>query len=82
MPPPQDVVTGCGLQIAVAAASAGLMITRLVPESPLEPEPRDWAMIASRAAGAESLPSMLALIGCTEDTVHEIDLDWYSPRTR
>jgi hypothetical protein len=71
-PPSEEVIAGCRLQVAVAAAHADMKITRISPEPSSEAPAHDWAQIAPRAANVQTLRELLPMIGSSDDTVHEM----------
>lgn len=67
-PPAGDVVAGCRLQIAVAAAEAGMTLA----DGGTDEAVGDWSDVARRAAMAATLPELLAVIGCSAATAYEL----------
>lgn len=65
------MVTGCRLQATVAGAQAGLTLVAQAPE-PVGEVTADWAVIASRAAGAATLAEVLGLVGSSDETAYEL----------
>ena len=70
-PPSEEVVAGCRLQIEITATLAGMTVAGQHPE-PAEVTADDWGALAGRAAGAESFPDLLRVVGSSDETAYEL----------
>jgi hypothetical protein len=71
-PPTEEVVAGCRLQIEVAAAQARMTLAEQHPEPAGEATTHDWAAVARRAAGAETLSELFRVLGWSNETAYEL----------